>query len=825
MDLLSLSPFSTAAVAWRPADGRAALTVVCKATYTLSPGLCRLAEAQEPLHERDTHWDDDPSKSVVAPADLAPFKPRADVLLVGNAYAPERKPVLSLVARLAVGEVDKAITVFCKRLFTREGEVRTGAHWTQMSLRWERAAGGPDTWNPAGVPSDASTDTFGQRPLPNLQRPDVNVTQPGDILAPTGFGPLAQSWLIRRERLGPYLEGWSDDAWTQIPLGDDFDWLFFQAALPDQQTEPIPANARILLENLHPEHSRLVTTLPGVAPRAFVDLPGHAPWDLPLVADTLWIDTARSICTLTWRGQLALERADSPGRVVIALEEAGQPLEWASIVPLLASGGARPASIVMELRPTVNEPPPTEDGELTIPKRPSSGEVTRTAIHMMPDAGLPFRGPSRRAMTISVVRPAPAPSLPFQQPSPGAVSPAGVATESQPLPAGPRRTVEMRGVTPAALPAWLVASAPPAPAPSRPSTPPPLMASAPPRVVPAAPPALVAQGAALPMGAPEAKDLARAAYVGAVEASNAAADRFAQGSGARTSGATSGGDPTAPKSTPKEATAPAAPAAPALELLWFDADQGNRLRRIPRWAKLLTPPPTTKKPSSVLGLSFGSDAESEAPGMTRTDVVRIFTRMPPMTGDEARRALSEAYGPGGVSTAPFLLFEGEIELRFDEDQELRMVIEVASPLAANDKKLKELLDAAHDALRTRAFSSPDILEGFIGRIRDAWGRANKHLLPGYLAAQTERVLLSKRSYQVRNVLDAHWIRALFASAEMGGKIPFYLPQSAAGRLPLFSRFPARVLAEGHPRQDQYEEHPVALRAVALARVLPSTWDR
>ena len=48
-------------------------------------------------------------------------------------------------------------------------------------------------------------------------------------------------------------------------------------------------------------------------------------------------------------------------------------------------------------------------------------------------------------------------------------------------------------------------------------------------------------------------------------------------------------------------------------------------------------------------------------------------------------------------------------------------------------------------------------------------------------------------------------------------MPAYLPEAAAKALPLFLRFPARVIAEVHPREDEVEEHPAALRVLALAR--------
>jgi hypothetical protein len=48
-------------------------------------------------------------------------------------------------------------------------------------------------------------------------------------------------------------------------------------------------------------------------------------------------------------------------------------------------------------------------------------------------------------------------------------------------------------------------------------------------------------------------------------------------------------------------------------------------------------------------------------------------------------------------------------------------------------------------------------------------------------------------------------------------VPAYLPEAAAARLPLFHHFPARLVAEVLPAQDQSEPRPVALRIGALAR--------
>jgi hypothetical protein len=96
MQIHSTSPLPVFPVLWQPAPAAWALTLVCKATYRLEPHVSPLAEMQEAINEADNHWDDDETRSLYAPTDVVPFKPRADVLLVGHAFAPGGQPVRSL---------------------------------------------------------------------------------------------------------------------------------------------------------------------------------------------------------------------------------------------------------------------------------------------------------------------------------------------------------------------------------------------------------------------------------------------------------------------------------------------------------------------------------------------------------------------------------------------------------------------------------------------------------------------------------------------------------------------------------------------------------
>src|SRR5262249_15683436 len=56
----------------------------------------------------------------------------------------------------------------------------------------------------------------------------------------------------------------------------------------------------------------------------------EGPQEIAMRADTLWIDTGRAICTLTWRGYV--ESPTAGGVVVVATEAPGQPLPWAEVL-------------------------------------------------------------------------------------------------------------------------------------------------------------------------------------------------------------------------------------------------------------------------------------------------------------------------------------------------------------------------------------------------------------------------------------------------------------------------------------------------------------
>jgi hypothetical protein len=373
------------------------LTFVTKVTFELHPGVSLLASSQEPIHEQDVHWDNEPARSLYAASDLVPLKPRADVVVVGSVFAPEGRALRAVFARLVVGDIDKMIEVHQDRTLDADGKMLRGERFTRMPLSYELAAGGPDTENPAGVRLDVR-DAHGNLKLPNIQPSGVDITAPGAEIAPVGFGPIPPTWPERSRKLGHHAATWSPGFLTAGPLPEDLDWSFFNSAPADQQLAVLPAEVRLLLENLHPQVPRLVTMFPPLRLGATLEGRGGA-HPLETRCDTLWIDTDRSIACLSFRGEIQLERLDEEGRIVIAFQEGTED----RVTMLLSQeegadpGPPRPSESSLTGLEYLEQDEEEEEeeqrltrGVMTVPPPPMGPDSTLAGRDFVPAAALPF---------------------------------------------------------------------------------------------------------------------------------------------------------------------------------------------------------------------------------------------------------------------------------------------------------------------------------------------------------------------------------------------------------------------------------------------------
>ncbi|WP_437522540.1 DUF2169 domain-containing protein [Sorangium sp. So ce726] len=316
LSVVALSPSACGAVLWRM-RGAERLTVLVKATFALvhdrSAELAAAADLVRTDQLREG-WG-----SLEEASETAPYLPGAGVVVRGHACAPVGTTATALPVRVALFRdgrwiLNKALHVFGDR--TREAP--SPRPFSRMPLVYERALGGPHLdVNPVGVGSDAV--------LPSI-------VDPGDPMRPAGFGPIARHWAPRRHLLA------RDQAADPLALDLDgsFDFRYFQAAPADQQIDFLRGDEWVFLEGLHPHWPWLRSSLPSARGLARLYRTGTEGEDqgqpVELAADTLTIDADRLLCSVVWRGNVALLPGDTPARmrVVAGVEMPGQPLAWPS---------------------------------------------------------------------------------------------------------------------------------------------------------------------------------------------------------------------------------------------------------------------------------------------------------------------------------------------------------------------------------------------------------------------------------------------------------------------------------------------------------------
>jgi hypothetical protein len=255
-----------------------------------------------------------------------------------------------------------------------------------------------------------------------------------------------------------------------------------------------------------------------------------------------------------------------------------------------------------------------------------------------------------------------------------------------------------------------------------------------------------------------------------------------------------------------------------LQLLWFEPKSLPRLRKAPDYKGILDAL-EERAPDKSLDEEGKDPWEAE----DRREVFEIVAKAKLVDVKDVPDKVEGAVLDDGKFAPPLAVMMGEMELPFDEIEALRAAVTTATPLiGAQDEGLKAAVKVTHDLLQMPGLAaSPSVAEGLYARIKEAFAREKKGLAPDYLEAQVERVLLSGRRYQKREVLGGTFLRFFLKTAGADQNIVGYLPEELGKKLPAFKRFRVRLLVEVHPQQDQFESQPHALRALAVARVGPS----
>ncbi|MCU0723705.1 MAG: DUF2169 domain-containing protein, partial [Planctomycetes bacterium] len=273
-------------------------TFILKGTFDLKPGAA-MAPAGEPLPLNDEVFEgDDEKQSLRYPGDAALFKPKADLLLVGDCVPPGGRLVPVVQVEFSVGAWKKAVAVIGNRRWAGGIAPHPSAPepFRAVPLRWENAYGGPGyKWNPIGKGAEGVI-------LPNLEIPGRLITSKSAPPGPAGLGPIPRTWPQRTRSAGTCDGKWLKEDWPWLPR--DFDWSTLNAAPADQQAPFLRGDEAVRIAGMHPDFPVLETRLPGIRPRWFVmqkKPKGEEFTELRLHLDTLWVDMKALQAVLVWR--------------------------------------------------------------------------------------------------------------------------------------------------------------------------------------------------------------------------------------------------------------------------------------------------------------------------------------------------------------------------------------------------------------------------------------------------------------------------------------------------------------------------------------------
>lgn len=290
--------------------------------------------------------------------------------------------------------------------------------------------------------------------------------------------------------------------------------------------------------------------------------------------------------------------------------------------------------------------------------------------------------------------------------------------------------------------------------------------------------------------------------------------------------------PSRPPPPPKRGKVkPSGTTVQALELIWVDATRAEDVAKHPEWCHLLPevePPVADWKERAEFG--YGPDlfdelhapAPPEGRPAPERDALKVMQQARPQLLASLPTSVSESLR--NDAPLPLVAAAGELSFVFDPRKHLETLLAAAKPFGKGHPRLADGIQHAEDMLQAPIEAVPDVARRVIDQLRAAWTEAKVNMPPTYLDQTAERVLLTERAYDRRELLAATWLRTTLTEDTGRGRVTVtaYLPADIAKRLPLFPTFDARIIADALPRQDSQETPSVCLKVVAIARVIPDT---
>ena len=270
MELLNATKMIAGYTMGMKPDGRELLVVAVKGTFTLPRAgeEPQLAPEQVKLVEADAFTGEPGKSAPLYETDYAPFKPRCDVVLNGNAYAPGGAPTKRVEVALQIGQINKRFDVVGNRHWDKTLMMIAPTPYepfTVMPISYDRAYGGADNThadekkhgayfeNPIGVGFHVNTsgDVIYGKSLPNTEAPGEHISKYNGKYRPMAFGPIGRGWKPRIDFAGTYDDAWLENGFPFLPA--DFNDDYYQCAPADQQMPYPKGGEEVVLVNLTPQ--------------------------------------------------------------------------------------------------------------------------------------------------------------------------------------------------------------------------------------------------------------------------------------------------------------------------------------------------------------------------------------------------------------------------------------------------------------------------------------------------------------------------------------------------------------------------------------------
>ncbi len=250
--------------------------------------------------------------------DAAMPKPHGEALVHGSFFAPEGKPVLSGTVSFSFDTIQKELSVFGDRSWTKSMgmalSVQGPEPFTEMPIDYANAFGGDGYKNnPVGKGFGDIEDPNGRvSPLPNIEYPDQLIHSPKDRPEPASFSRVDMMWKQRFSKSGTYDKKYIRERMPGLP--DDIDWSFFNDAAPDQWKEGFfRGDESFEITNMNPDNPEQSGYLPGVYGRCFVNHEIEEEiifTEIETRLDTVWFFPKENLGVLIHRGFMEVSEDD-----------------------------------------------------------------------------------------------------------------------------------------------------------------------------------------------------------------------------------------------------------------------------------------------------------------------------------------------------------------------------------------------------------------------------------------------------------------------------------------------------------------------------------